>query len=84
MSEKGWDLTSQHSLQGAVDWIGKRSDALLVVVVRAGDNAIYVDDRMAPRDALERLDLEMPDLVQAVKKQRHAKTFAAQRKAQKG
>lgn len=34
--KKEWDLSSLHALEGACEWIRKRSGALMVVAIRAG------------------------------------------------
>ena len=50
---KPWDLTSVHALEGAAEWIRKRGDAIVVMVVRGQDFAFAVDERCAPSDAAE-------------------------------
>jgi hypothetical protein len=57
---KGWDLTSTHSLEGAVEWIRKGSGALLVLVVRAEDVAFAVDGKVSPSDAVAMVEVVMP------------------------
>ncbi|MFZ0662143.1 MAG: hypothetical protein WAM66_05580 [Acidobacteriaceae bacterium] len=51
MSRKPWDLGSTHALEGAAEWIRKRSDAIVVMVVRGGDVAFAVAEDGAPSDA---------------------------------
>jgi hypothetical protein len=58
---KGWDLNSLHSLEGAAEWIRKGSGALLVLVVRPTDVAFAVDLEVAPSDAVEMVQLVMPE-----------------------
>lgn len=59
-SKPKWD----HSLEGAAQWIRKRSDALLVLVIRPNDVAFAVDPRLAPVDAIAAVCEEMPGLLQ--------------------
>lgn len=67
---KGWDLTSRHSLEAAVEWVRKGSGALLVLVVRAEDVAFAVDAAIAPRDALDMVDAAMPEIAGSLEAQR--------------
>lgn len=60
MSNKGWDLTSLHSLEGAAEWIRKNSCALLVLVVRSEDVAFAVANDVAPADARDMVEIVMP------------------------
>ncbi len=62
-AKREWDLTSLHSLEGAAEWIRKKSGALLVLVVRADDVAFAVDS-LIPRcaDALTMVEVAMPEL----------------------
>jgi hypothetical protein len=69
---KGWDLTSTHALEGACEWIRKRSGALMVVAIRVEDSAIAADVELPIRDLLPRLELEMPDLAMKLANVRHA------------
>lgn len=64
MSEKReWDLTSAHSLEGAAEWIRKKSGAALVLVVR-GEDVVFAVDPTVPRakDAMEMVEVAMPEL----------------------
>jgi hypothetical protein len=56
---KQWDLTSTHALEGACEWIRKRSGALMVVAIRVEDSAIAADPEMPAKEILPRLELEM-------------------------
>lgn len=82
--KKSWDLTSAHSLEGACEWIRKRSGALFVVAVRAGakpdddgrfvnDSAIAADPEMPIRDIMQRLELETGALVADLMRAREAR-----------
>jgi len=67
---KSWDLTSTHALEGACEWIRKRSGALMVVAIRVDDSALAADPAMAAKDVLPRLELEMEALAEGLRKQR--------------
>lgn len=71
-SGKPWDLTSSHALQGACEWIRKRSGALMVVAIRVEDSAIAADPAMPVKDLLPRLELELPALAEEIKLARQA------------
>ena len=58
---KGWDLTSLHSLESAAEWIRKGSGALLVLVVRPNDIAFAVHPEVRPKDAIEMVELVLPE-----------------------
>ena len=75
MSDRAkWDLTSQHALEGACEWIRKRSGALMVVAIRVDDSALAVDPDLATKEVLPRLEFEMFDLAETLQKQRAAKS----------
>ncbi len=64
MAEKReWDLTSTHSLEGAAEWIRKKSGAALVLVVR-GEDVVFAVDPAVPRyvDAVTMVEAAMPEL----------------------
>lgn len=71
-AKKAWDLTSAHALEGACEWIRKRSGALMVVAIRVEDSALAADPAMPTQDILPRLELEMEALAEALKKTRAA------------
>lgn len=77
---KQWDLTSTHSLDGAAEWIRKRSDAIVVMVVRGRDMAFAVDERCAPADAAELVRDLLPRMVEDVNKDRAERRAAQTRK----
>ncbi|MHB8303631.1 MAG: hypothetical protein ACYDC6_12450 [Acidobacteriaceae bacterium] len=64
MSEKkNWDLTSEHSLEGAAEWVRKKSDAVLVLIVRGEDVVFAVDPRVPHyADAATMVEVAMPEL----------------------
>lgn len=45
------DLTKLSAVKGLAAWIGKRSDAIVVLVVRQDDSVLWVHERCAPVDA---------------------------------
>lgn len=84
MSEKkSWDLASLHSLEGAAEWIRKKSGALLVLVVRPEDIAFAVDSQIAPLAAREMVEFVMPDVQVQLDMQRAAAKDAAAEKARR-
>ena len=48
--KRKWDLTSTNSLEAAAGYLRKNSGAVLVLVVRAGDAVVVVDDGVEPGD----------------------------------
>lgn len=80
MGKAGWDLTSTHSLEGAAEWLRKRSDALLVLVIRGqhhgdcvADVAFATDPTLRPEEVLDMVDAAMPELVESMTKLRAEK-----------
>ena len=61
--KKKWDLTSTHAMGAAAEWLRKRGDAVVVVVIRANDVAFSVDPRCTPLDAVHLLQAELPALL---------------------
>jgi hypothetical protein len=59
--DKGWDLTSLHSLEGAAEWIRKNAGAEFVLVVRQKDVAIALHPEITPSDALLMVEVAMPE-----------------------
>lgn len=68
--KKNWDLTSRHSLEGAAEWVRKKSGALLVLVVRGEDVAFALDPAIRLADAGAMVEAAMPELVESVTRQR--------------
>lgn len=92
---KPWDLASTHALTGAAEWIRKRSDAIVVMVVRspqrrgpvAGDPdergqdfAFAVAEECAPSDAAELVRELLPSMVEETNRARAARRDAQVRK----
>lgn len=78
---KGWDLTSQHSLEGAAEWIRKNSGALMVLVVRPEDVALAVDPWIAAKDISTMVEVAMPEVQSRLaEKRRTEKDLACVRK----
>ena len=78
---KGWDLTSLHSLDSAVEWVRKGSGALLVLVVRAEDVAFAVDPAIAAKDAAALVEAAMPEVGARLKELRERAQEDARLKA---
>lgn len=49
-------------MAAAAEWLRKRGDAILVVVIRAQDVAFSVDPRCSPLDAAELVRQELPQM----------------------
>jgi len=77
---KGWDLTSARSLDAAAEWVRKRAEAVLVVVIRGEDVAFALDHAVAPKDALTMVEVAMPELAAKLEAQREAAKAAAGKK----
>lgn len=77
---KQWDLTSTHALEGAAEWIRKRSDAIVVMVVRGQDFAFAMADECAPSDAAELVRELLPEMVEETNRARAARRDAHVRK----
>jgi len=77
---KPWDLTSVHALEGAAEWIRKRGDAIVVMVVRGQDFAFAVDERCAPSDAAELVRDLLEQMVEEANRAREARRDAQTRK----
>ncbi len=60
--KKAWDLTATSSMSAAAEWLRKRGDAIVVLVIRAQDVAFSVDPLCSPRDAAELVKQELPQL----------------------
>ncbi|MGC1780885.1 MAG: hypothetical protein WA708_00025 [Acidobacteriaceae bacterium] len=60
--KKPWDLTSTHAVEGAAEWIRKKSGARLVLVVRGEDVAFAVDPALRCAEAMTMVEVAMPEL----------------------
>lgn len=82
MSGKGkpWDLTSTQALEGAAEWIRKRADASVVLVVRGGDYAFAVDPKVKPDEAYDAAQEVLRDALNGLKVRRKAEEEAATRR----
>lgn len=78
---KPWDLTSTHALEGAAEWVRKRSGATAVLIVRGGDYACAAADEVRPEDAAEALKFVLEEsAVEALALRRQQEREAAVRK----
>ena len=80
MPKRKWDLTSKHSLDAAAEWMRKNAGGLLVLVVRGEDMAFAVDPTIAPKAAVEMVEVVMPDLLAQLVAERTAAKEAARLK----
>jgi len=60
--KKQWDLTSNHSLQGAAGWVRKRAGALMVLVIREDDWAVDADPALLPQQVVAAVRDVLPPL----------------------
>ena len=74
-----WDLTSTHSLESAAEWLRKKSDALVVMVVRRKDYALAVHADLAPTDGAELVRDLLPAMVEDTNRARKARREKAVR-----
>lgn len=82
--KKQWDLTSAHSLTGATEWVRKRADALLVLVIRPGDVVFSVDPDLSAMNAVDLIENALPALLEQLVEQRASKTRALRLARQPG
>lgn len=78
----GWDLTSTHSLEGAAAWIRKRSDALVVLIVRREDVVFDVAPDVRPKDAVNMVAALMPEAMRRVNEMRVEARAKAEKRGQ--
>lgn len=62
MPKKQWDLASTRSIQGAAEWLRKRGDAQVVLVIREGDWAVDADPALLPQDVCAAVRGVLPPL----------------------
>lgn len=67
------DLTTTSGISKAAAWLRKGGDAVIVVVIRAEDVAFSVDPRVAPRDAVDLVRRELPELLMHLQLERDKK-----------
>ncbi len=56
-----WDMTTTNSLEAAAGWLRKQSDAVLVVVIRAQDAVVAVDEGIGVGDVCGILERCLPE-----------------------
>ena len=78
--KKPWDLTLTHSLEGAAEWIRKRSDALAVIVVRSRDYAFAVAPDLRPDEGYDAVLATLPGALDELRDRRQREKDAAVRK----
>jgi hypothetical protein len=79
MANRDWDLTSNNSLQAAAGWILRKSEAMLVVIIRPDDMAISAHGLLAPKDSTALLEDRMPELHERLQAERVKAREAAER-----
>ena len=82
--QKGWDLTTKHSLDAAAEWVRGKSGALLVLVVRGEDHgndlSFAVDAAVSPGSAVAMVESVLPELGEQLAAERNAKRAEANAK----
>ena len=74
---KGPDWTRTGTVTGYAKWLGEKSDAICVLVIRPGDSVFWVDPNCKPEDAQERVAEYLPRLTERVELARKEKKPAA-------
>lgn len=83
MSER--DLTQLSAVKGLAAWIGRGSDALVVMVLRGADCALWMAPDITPVAGVAAVEAALPELLQAAEQDRadaRAKAAARARKQQ--
>ncbi len=84
MAERKWDMTSAHSLEAAAEWLRKEADALVVVVIRAGDGTLAADGLIDVMDVHDRLWQDVPKLLGGLRRSREEWQAAQRKREAKG
>ena len=69
-----------HALEGAAEWIRKRSDATCVLVVRGRDYVFAVAEDVAPEAAYDAAQFVLPEALDLERARRREKQAEATRK----
>ncbi|HVW78539.1 MAG TPA: hypothetical protein VHB45_13065 [Alloacidobacterium sp.] len=75
--DRHWERTG--SIVAYTDWLRKESGALAVIVMRAGDGALSVDDAIAPKDVEDMMLAHLQPLVEDLAQARQEKRGKAAR-----
>jgi len=57
-------MANTHKLESELQRIRRESDGLLILLILPNDGFIYIDPRLAPKDAIETLRNEIPALAE--------------------
>ena len=79
-NRKPWDLTSTHALEGAAEWVRKRADATLVLIVRGKDYVFVAAPEVTPEQAYDAALFTLPDALDGLRVERKKREEAATRK----
>lgn len=60
---KEWDLRNMVQVANALEWLRKRSGAVILVAIRQGDVSWALDPTMTPADVADRIHAEIPIIV---------------------
>jgi hypothetical protein len=66
MFGKDWDLKSTHSLEAAAEYFRKKSDALIVIVIRPHDGTLAADLLIDGIDVEDRLNQDIHKLTNSL------------------
>ena len=82
MAKKPWDVTSTHSLEAFAEFVCKKAEASVVVIVRGGDYAFSPAPGVTPADARAAVEFVLPDAVElAEARLREAREAATRKRA---
>lgn len=80
---KPWNLDSTHSLEGFAEFVRKRSDAAVVLIVRGRDFAMAAAPGICGADARTAVEFVLPSAVEvAGAKEKERREAATRRRAQ--
>lgn len=76
------DMSKLSAVKGVTSWIGGKSGAIVVMVLRGEDHAFWVDDRCTPADAAAAVELVLPEMIVSLNAERAEKKAKAIAKKQ--
>jgi hypothetical protein len=80
MSKKPWDVTSTSSLEAFAEFVRRKSDASVVLIVRGADYAFAPASGVSPAAAKEAVEFVLPGAVEVAELRLKEEREAATRK----